>query len=566
MPLTAAARGRNAERTNGVRMTRYAAEQFALPGYTTAQGTVHPCVVYFASAEDGYNYWMFYEYGPTLDPADQVINLVRSNDGVTWVETGVTNPVVDVAAGTHDPCVIKVGATWYLYAAAGNGASILSFVSSDGLTWTDQQTALSVGAGGTWDDTQTLSPTVYHDGTTFHMWYTGTPSATPDANVGYATSAAGRSFTKDGGNPIFSQPSPATWDSGNIWHIGVARGADGHYYMVYSAVDTQSGESMKLGMARSRNKTKWEKLGTTPIIRVYNTWEVPTIYTGQLLRDPVGNEVVLSGNRTIYYSGGFHPFGINRLSEPYAGPPAGNGLLNNLIAYWPMNEASGNALQSYKYVTADLTLTDTNTVTNNTGHVYATARQFTAANSEYFKIADNAQLSTGDIDLTVAMWIYLDSKPAGCYIFAKSSTSGPVAYEYAAYYLGGATDRFHFFIGDGAGNLRGTVVANSFGAPSTATWYLLVASHDSVANTVTLQVNNGTIDSVATTGALVDSTAAFFVGAIGTGASATSFYNGRIGPLMVWKSAAGAGGVLSAAKRTALYNSGNGLEYADFTG
>ena len=36
-------------------------------------------------------------------------------------------------------------------------------------------------------------------------------------------------------------------------------------------------------------------------------------------------------------------------------------------------------------------------------------------------------------------------------------------------------------------------------------------------------------------------------------------------PTMFWKSAAGAGGVLTAAQRTALYNGGAGLTYAAFT-
>lgn len=40
---------------------------------------------------------------------------------------------------------------------------------------------------------------------------------------------------------------------------------------------------------------------------------------------------------------------------------------------------------------------------------------------------------------------------------------------------------------------------------------------------------------------------------------------GRVGPTMFWKSAAGGGGVLTAAQRTALYNGGAGLAYANFT-
>ena len=37
--------------------------------------------------------------------------------------------------------------------------------------------------------------------------------------------------------------------------------------------------------------------------------------------------------------------------------------------------------------------------------------QFTAANIEYLSIVDNAALSMGDIDFTVAGWFYFDSVP-----------------------------------------------------------------------------------------------------------------------------------------------------------
>jgi len=42
-------------------------------------------------------------------------------------------------------------------------------------------------------------------------------------------------------------------------------------------------------------------------------------------------------------------------------------------------------------------------------------------------------------------------------------------------------------------------------------------------------------------------------------------FDGRIGPIVFWKSAAGDGGVLTADQRTALYNGGAGLPYTSFT-
>jgi hypothetical protein len=97
-----------------------------------------------------------------------------------------------------------------------------------------------------------------------------------------------------------------------------------------------------------------------------------------------------------------------------AGPSAvsagGNGLLTALIAYWPGDEASGNLLDAH---TNALHLTDVNTVTNNTGKVYATARQYTAANQEYHNRASEALLQIGDVDFTIASWVYCDALATG---------------------------------------------------------------------------------------------------------------------------------------------------------
>jgi hypothetical protein len=234
-----------------------------------------------------------------------------------------------------------------------------------------------------------------------------------------------------------------------------------------------------------------------------------------------------------------------------------NGLLNALIAYWPGNEASGDLLDAH---TNDLDLTDTNTVTNATGKVYATARQYTVANSEYHTKTDDTYLSVGDTDFTIAAWVYFDSfskKPA----IVTKVTAGAYEYDLSVSIV---SNRFYLAVHDGTTTLVGNAVANSFGAPSTSTWYLVVAWHDSVNNTVNIQINNGDVDSVDTTGTPGDTSAAFCIGARG-GAPTTDHMAGRIGPTMFWKSAAGGGGVLSTAQRTALYNSGNGLTYAAFT-
>ena len=74
-------------------------------------------------------------------------------------------------------------------------------------------------------------------------------------------------------------------------------------------------------------------------------------------------------------------------------------LTTSLIAHWNLDEASGTRVDAK----GGNDLTDNNTVTQATG-IVSNAGQFTAANSEYLSIADNAALSTGDIDFTIPLW------------------------------------------------------------------------------------------------------------------------------------------------------------------
>ena len=109
--------------------------------------------------------------------------------------------------------------------------------------------------------------------------------------------------------------------------------------------------------------------------------------------------------------------------------------------------------------------------------------------------------------------------------------------------------RFVFAIRNTADTTLTVVQASTFGAPSTGTWYFLVVQHDATNNQIGISVNNGTTDTTATTGGVRDGAAPFRIGAFG---NATSFFDGRIDAVMVWKR------LLTAAEKAYLYDSGNG--------
>jgi len=243
-------------------------------------------------------------------------------------------------------------------------------------------------------------------------------------------------------------------------------------------------------------------------------------------------------------------YGIQVFSPSAA---AGNGLLANLIGYWPGDEANGNLIDAHSN---SLDLTDFNTVTSNPGLVYPLARQYTRVTAEYHRRLSEALLQTGEIDFTFATWVYLDTKPAQSYILTKA---GGGSWEYAIDYWA-TPDRFRFW-GYVAPANNPNVLGNTLGSPSTGTWYLIIAWNDQNAATMNIQINNGGVDSAAKGGNTVVTTVQpFYIG----GGPGLPVVDGRIGPTMFWKSAAGGGGVLTAAQRTTLWNSGNGLAYSAF--
>jgi hypothetical protein len=233
----------------------------------------------------------------------------------------------------------------------------------------------------------------------------------------------------------------------------------------------------------------------------------------------------------------------------------GNGLLGNLVAYWPGDEASGDLLDAH---TNGLDLADAATVTSAAGKVYATGRQYTAANSEYHWRASETLLQMGDNDFTIATWVYLTDKLASRLLVSKEIAS---AREYSLLYLSTA-DVFRVLFGDGSTSLIVARNATSFGSPSVATWHLIVAWHDSVKNIGAIQVNDGAVDSSPTIGAGATTSTAFH---IGSGPVPSLYHNGRLGPTAMWKSAGSEGGVLTAKQRSALWNRGLGLPYSGFT-
>lgn len=227
-------------------------------------------------------------------------------------------------------------------------------------------------------------------------------------------------------------------------------------------------------------------------------------------------------------------------------------LTDGLESYWPLNEASGNAIDVHG--SNDLTETS-GTIAAATGKISG-ARDFEAGDSENFRAASSASLTTGDIDFTVSAWVMLESTGDNREIVCKFNAGGDSASEFKLDY-GSAADRFRFVVRVASGGSNGTVTDTVLGAPSLATWYFLVAWHDAGANTLNLQINNGTVDSVSHTTGVRTGTVDWVIGDVSASGDP---WDGLLCEIGFWKR------VLTSDERTALWNDGDGLAYEDFDG
>lgn len=178
------------------------------------------------------------------------------------------------------------------------------------------------------------------------------------------------------------------------------------------------------------------------------------------------------------------------------------------------------------------------------------AAHFALANTQFLSIANNNTLNFGDQDFSVATWVYFDSIATNEVLVGHWSPSANDRSWNLNYDLSFGKFRFIVFDNTNSTNMQ----VRTTDTISVNTWYFVVAWHDSVNNTLNIQVNNGTVSSVSWAGGVRQSNADFIVGAA-AGTTNNFYTDGRIDGLGLWTK------VLSSDERTTLYNSGSGVEY-----
>lgn len=216
-------------------------------------------------------------------------------------------------------------------------------------------------------------------------------------------------------------------------------------------------------------------------------------------------------------------------------------LLDNLEAYWELEESSGTRVDSH----GSNDLTDNNTVGQGTGILGSSnCGDFESGNSEYLNNTSPSFTFDDAEDFTVSCWVKRESGVVG-WVWALQDAAN----DYIAVFEFGANFWLRFNTGGTQQVSHGTTISNG-------TWYHLLAEFDASENKGYLNVNNGTRVEVSVT--LTPNVS----GEWGIGALSIvpgSYFDGLIDEVGVWSR------LLTSDEKSDLYNSGSALAYSSFT-
>jgi predicted GH43/DUF377 family glycosyl hydrolase len=208
---------------------------------------------------------------------DAYYNLYSGFDGKTW-HTGLAVSADGIAWHKEGKILSPDPRTWEGDAIAANGSAladpsgILYYYqagdpvvriglarSANGHQWQKNSSpVLDAGPNGSWDERAVADPYVIRAGSKYYMFYLGQDRARRQ-RLGVAVSSDGEIWYKLRANPILELGGYGAFDENGLGEPAVWA-SHGYYWMLYTGRDRN--EFRRLGMARSRDGVKWEKLST----------------------------------------------------------------------------------------------------------------------------------------------------------------------------------------------------------------------------------------------------------------------------------------------------------------
>ena len=223
----------------------------------------------------------------------------------------------------------------------------------------------------------------------------------------------------------------------------------------------------------------------------------------------------------------------------------------NLLVWWPMTEFVGNRHDLFHRAT----LTQNGTVSSVADGPLDRAAEFVSSATNYLETPDNAAWPDGNVDWSLGFWARWDSKAAHICAATKYVSAGNQRSWYANYNF--STDRMQFLVFPNGTTTYTLVVADTFGAISTGTWYWVCCYHDGTNDLIGISINGGAYDTAAHSTGVYNGTAALQIGRN----EGNQPWNGDIGPTGIW-----GGKILTAAENTAIYGAGVGANVGRLQG
>jgi predicted GH43/DUF377 family glycosyl hydrolase len=207
-------------------------------------------------AGQGNNQWNLYS---AFDGKTWHTALASSSDGLHWLKQGVVlSPDPHTWEGSYiaanGSALSHGGQYWYWYQAGAKGSPRIGLARApDARTWRKQATpVMELGPVGSWDERAVADPYVIRLEPYFYMYYLGQDRAARQ-RLGVARSTDGVRWEKLRSNPILDLDDEVGLGEPAVWQ------SDGFYWMLYTVRDP--GEKRHLAMARSTDGVHFTKLG-----------------------------------------------------------------------------------------------------------------------------------------------------------------------------------------------------------------------------------------------------------------------------------------------------------------
>lgn len=243
-----------------------------------------------------------------------------------WIKDQVNSPVLVVSPGggpwdngnVGEPTVLLFGPgdyrMWYWGVRAnGNNGRIGYATSADGITWAKDGSNPVLQNGGVWDNDHVTAPSVLYDtsgcGTCPEFKIYYTGDLGGTLQIGLATSADGINWTKDPANPVLPLGAPGAWDEVSVWSPSVIYDPGSTTYLMFYAGEDLAG-TVQIGRATSADGLVWTRdTVNSPVLR---PGPGPSFDDGGVAQPSVVHDGVWL--RTLYtgFSGGVGQIGYAR--------------------------------------------------------------------------------------------------------------------------------------------------------------------------------------------------------------------------------------------------------------